>query len=156
MTDFLATRSDRRVPHHSGETDAGLRCAVAIRRGVNWRMFRTMLRAKIHRATVTRADLHYVGSITVDADLMAAADLAPNELVHVVDINNGARLETYVIEGAAGSGEIGMNGAAARLIQPGDLIIIIAYGIVADGEKVEPRIVHVNAANRIVDPAPSD
>ena len=114
-------------------------------------MFRTMLKSKIHRATVTRADLHYVGSITIDSTLMEAADLLPGELVHVVDINNGARLETYVIEGDAGSGEIAINGAAARLIQPGDLVIVIAYAMTADGEECKPRVVHVDAANRIVD-----
>jgi aspartate 1-decarboxylase len=112
-----------------------------------------MLKSKIHRATVTRADLNYVGSLTIATDLMEAADLLPGELVHVVDINNGARLETYVIEGARGSGEIGVNGAAARLIQPGDLVIIISYGLVAgaDAAAVKPRVVHVDAANRILD-----
>jgi aspartate 1-decarboxylase len=116
-------------------------------------MLRTMLKSKIHRATVTRADLHYIGSITIDSDLIEAADLLPGELVHVVDITNGARLETYVIEGTAGSGEIGINGAAARLVQPGDLIIIIGYGIVSDDEAagLKPRVVHVDAGNRILD-----
>jgi aspartate 1-decarboxylase len=116
-------------------------------------MLRTMLKSKIHRATVTRADLHYVGSITIDSDLIEAADLLPGELVHVVDITNGARLETYVIEGTPGSGEIGINGAAARLVHPGDLVIIIGYGIVSDDEAagLKPRVVHVDAGNRIVD-----
>jgi len=116
-------------------------------------MLRTMLKSKIHRATVTRADLHYVGSITIDSDLIEAADLLPGELVHVVDITNGARLETYVIEGAAGSGEIGINGAAARLVQPGDLVIIIGYGLVTGEEAagLKPRVVHLDAANRIMD-----
>jgi aspartate 1-decarboxylase len=116
-------------------------------------MLRTMLKSKIHRATVTRADLHYVGSITIDADLLDAADLLPGELVHVVDITNGARLETYVIEGRSSSGEIGINGAAARLIQPGDLVIIIGYGLVPDAEAagIKPKVVHVDASNRIVD-----
>ncbi len=91
-------------------------------------MQRTMLKSKIHRATVTQADLHYVGSVTVDEDLMDAADLLPGEQVAVVDITNGARLETYVIAGPRGSGVIGINGAAARLVHPGDLVILIAYG----------------------------
>jgi aspartate 1-decarboxylase len=114
-------------------------------------MYRTMLKSKIHRATVTRADLHYVGSLTIDADLMDAADLLPGELVHVVDINNGARLETYVIEGDRGSGVIGVNGAAARLIQPDDLVIIIAYATVDDEEAraLTPRVVMVDAKNRV-------
>jgi aspartate 1-decarboxylase len=112
-----------------------------------------MLKSKIHRATVTRADLHYVGSITIDSDLIEAADLLPGELVHVVDITNGARLETYVIEGEPGTGEIGINGAAARLVQPGDLVIIIGYGIVSDEEAagLKPRVVHVDSGNRIID-----
>ncbi len=114
-------------------------------------MFRTMLKSKIHRATVTRADLHYIGSLTIDLDLMEAADLLPGELVHVVDINNGERLQTYVIEGERGSGVIGINGAAARLVQPGDLVIIIAYATVADDEaaKLEPRVVMVDADNAV-------
>ena len=91
-------------------------------------MIRTMMKSKIHRATVTQADLHYVGSVTVDEDLLDAADLLPGEQVHIVDITNGARLETYTIAGARGSGVIGINGAAARLVQPGDLVILIAYG----------------------------
>src|SRR4051794_24862406 len=90
-------------------------------------MFRTMLKSKIHRATVTQADLHYVGSVTVDADLMDAADLLPGEQVAIVDINNGARLETYVIEGPRGSGVIGINGAAARRGARGDRRIVIRY-----------------------------
>jgi aspartate 1-decarboxylase len=112
---------------------------------------RTMLKSKIHRATVTQADLHYVGSLTVDAGLMEAADLLPGEQVHVVDIDNGARLETYVIEGARGSGVIGINGAAARLVQPGDLVIIISYASLDDAEAraFAPRVVHVDAGNRI-------
>ena len=114
-------------------------------------MFRTMLKSKIHRATVTQADLHYVGSVTVSADLMAAADLLPGEQVDIVDINNGNRLSTYVIEGPVDSGVIGINGAAARLISPGDLVIIIAYAYVADEEAkaVQPRVVFVDEANRI-------
>jgi aspartate 1-decarboxylase len=110
-----------------------------------------MLKSKIHRATVTQADLHYVGSLTVDADLMEAADLLPGEQVQVVNINNGARLETYVIKGPYGSGIIGINGAAARLVHPGDLVIIISYASVDDAEAPDfaPRVVHVDAGNRV-------
>lgn len=120
-----------------------------------------MLKSKIHRATVTDANLHYVGSLTVDADLMRACDLLPGELVHVVDIDNGARLETYVIEGEAGSGVIGINGAAARLVHTGDLVIIIAYAQLSEDELDEhrPRVVFVDGRNRQVgtgdDPARS-
>ncbi|MEU5089310.1 aspartate 1-decarboxylase [Streptomyces sp. NPDC021356] len=116
-------------------------------------MLRTMLKSKIHRATVTHADLHYVGSVTIDADLLDAADLLPGELVHIVDITNGARLETYVIEGERGSGVIGINGAAAHLVHPGDLVILISYVQVDDAEAraLEPRVVHVDADNRIVE-----
>src|SRR5262245_38135642 len=111
-----------------------------------------MLKSKIHRATVTESNLHYVGSLTVDLDLMEAADLLPGELVHVVDVTNGARLETYVIEGARGSGVICINGAAARLIQPGDLVIVIGYATVSDDEarSLKPHVVFVDGANRIV------
>jgi aspartate 1-decarboxylase len=112
---------------------------------------RTMLKSKIHRATVTQADLHYVGSVTVDAELMQAADLLPGEQVQAVDIDNGARLETYVIEGPRGSGVIGINGAAARLVHPGDLGIIISYASLDDAEAraFAPRAVHVDAGNRV-------
>jgi aspartate 1-decarboxylase len=115
-------------------------------------MLRTMLTSKIHRATVTQADLHYVGSVTIDADLLEAADLLPGEQVAIVDIDNGARLETYAIAGPAGSGVIGINGAAARLVSPGDLVIILAYGQLDDAEarRHTPRVVFVDAANRIV------
>lgn len=115
-------------------------------------MLRTMFKSKIHRATVTQVDLHYVGSVTIDADLLDAADLLPGELVHIVDIDNGARLETYVIEGDRGSGVIGINGAAAHLVHPGDLVIIISYAQVSDAEarSLRPRVVHVDAGNRIV------
>ncbi|WP_059011506.1 aspartate 1-decarboxylase [Streptomyces specialis] len=115
-------------------------------------MLRTMFKSKIHRATVTEADLHYVGSVTVDADLMEAADLLPGELVHIVDITNGSRLETYVIEGERGSGVIGINGAAAHLVKPGDLVILISYAQVEDAEarRMKPAVVHVDAANRVV------
>jgi aspartate 1-decarboxylase len=113
---------------------------------------RQMLKSKIHRATVTDCDLHYAGSITIDAELMEAADLLPNELVHVLDIDNGERLETYVIEGAPGSGEIQINGAAARLVQRGDRVIVVAYGLYSHDELEDhhPRVVHVDADNRIV------
>ncbi|MFT4299278.1 MAG: aspartate 1-decarboxylase [Aeromicrobium sp.] len=115
-------------------------------------MFRTMMTSKIHRATVTQADLHYVGSVTIDADLLDAAGLLPGEQVHIVDIDNGARLVTYAIEGERGSGVIGINGAAARLVQPGDLIILIAYGQLDDAEarSFEPKVVFVDAENRII------
>ncbi|MFI9611645.1 aspartate 1-decarboxylase [Streptomyces sp. NPDC052023] len=115
-------------------------------------MLRTMLKSKIHRATVTQADLHYVGSVTIDAELLDAADLLPGELVHIVDVTNGARLETYVIEGERGSGVVGINGAAAHLVHPGDLVIIIGYAQVTDSEAraLEPRVVHVDGDNRIV------
>ncbi|MER7767945.1 aspartate 1-decarboxylase [Kitasatospora sp. NPDC096140] len=115
-------------------------------------MLRSMMKSKIHRATVTQADLHYVGSVTVSADLMEAADLLPGEQVDIVDIDNGARLTTYVIEGPRDSGVIGINGAAARLISPGDLVILIAYGTVTDDEArdLKPRVVFVDGDNRIV------
>lgn len=111
-----------------------------------------MLKSKIHRATVTDANVDYVGSITIDSELMKQADLLPGELVHVVDVTNGARLETYVIEGPANSGAIEINGAAARLIFPKDTVIIIAYALV-ESEKaasLAPRVVHVDQANRAV------
>ncbi|WP_165987429.1 aspartate 1-decarboxylase [Streptomyces sp. YIM 98790] len=116
-------------------------------------MLRTMFKSKIHRATVTHADLHYVGSVTIDAELMEAADLLPGELVHIVDIDNGSRLETYVIEGERGSGVIGINGAAAHLVRPGDLVILISYAQVDDAEAraLRPRVVHVDRDNRIVE-----
>ncbi|HEY0773701.1 MAG TPA: aspartate 1-decarboxylase [Nocardioidaceae bacterium] len=115
-------------------------------------MLRTMMKSKIHRATVTQADLHYVGSVTVDEDLLEAADLLPGELVHIVDITNGARLETYTIAGERGSGVIGINGAAARLVQPGDLVILIAYGQMetAEAREYKPRVVFVDAHNSVV------
>ena len=115
-------------------------------------MLRTMMKSKIHRATVTQADLHYVGSVTVDEDLLDAADLLPGELVHIVDITNGARLETYTIAGERGSGVIGINGAAARLVQPGDLVILIGYGQMDDVEarSFSPHVVFVNAQNEVM------
>jgi aspartate 1-decarboxylase len=116
-------------------------------------MLRTMLKSKIHRATVTTADLHYVGSVTVDEDLMDAADLLPGEQVAIVDVTNGARLETYVIPGERGSGVLGINGAAAHLVHPGDLVILIAYGLMdkAEAAAYRPRVVFVDDANRVVD-----
>lgn len=115
-------------------------------------MIRTMLKSKIHRATVTQADLHYVGSVTVDEDLMDAADLLAGEKVAIVDVTNGARLETYVIAGLRGSGIVGINGAAARLVHPGDVVILIAYGQMDDAEarRYVPSVVFVDAGNRIV------
>ena len=114
---------------------------------------RAMMKSKIHRATVTQADLHYVGSISIDTDLMAAADLLEGEKVAIVDITNGARLETYATPAPAGSGIIGINGAAAHLVQEGDLVIIISYGVMEDAEAkaLKPRVVHVDAANKIVE-----
>jgi aspartate 1-decarboxylase len=112
---------------------------------------RIMLKSKIHRATVTDADLHYMGSITVDEELMEAADLIPYERVQVVDIDNGSRLETYVIRGKPGSGYIAMNGAAARMIHKGDKIIIFSFNVVDDEEarRMKPKIVNVDEFNRI-------
>jgi aspartate 1-decarboxylase len=114
-------------------------------------MLREMLKSKIHRATVTQADLNYVGSLTIASDLMEAAGLLANEKVDMVNLSNGARLSTYVIEGPAGSGVIGVNGAAARLAHTGDLVIIISYATVSDDEAaaMRPRIVFVDKDNRI-------
>src|SRR5258708_32997715 len=113
---------------------------------------RTMLKSKIHRATVTQADLHYVGSVTVDQDLLDAADLIAGEQVAIVDVTNGARLETYVIPGVRGSGSIGINGAAAHLVHPGDLVILISYAQMDNetARRYQPQIVHVDAANPII------
>jgi aspartate 1-decarboxylase len=115
-------------------------------------MNRTMLKSKIHRGRITDSDLHYVGSITVDADLLEAADICEHELVHVLDIDNGARFETYTIAAERGSGEMRINGAAARLVHTGDTIIVVSYAGYdeAELERYEPRVVHVNADNRIV------
>ena len=116
-------------------------------------MQRVMLKSKIHRATITGCDLHYVGSITIDPDLLEAADILEHEQVHVLDIDNGARFETYTIPGERGSGEMCVNGAAARLVHRGDTIIVISYGqySAADLERYEPRVVHVEAqTNRII------
>jgi aspartate 1-decarboxylase len=115
-------------------------------------VMRIMMKSKVHRATVTQADLHYVGSVTLDAALMDAADLLEGEQVAIVDITNGARIETYVIPGARGSGVIGINGAAAHLVRPGDLVIIMSYALVTDAEArtLVPRVVHVDSKNRVV------
>lgn len=115
-------------------------------------LLRPMMVGKIHRATVTAADLHYVGSVTIDADLLDAADLLPGQQVDIVDITNGARLTTYVIPGERGSGIVCINGAAAHLVHAGDLVIIIAYGMLDDAEarSYEPAVVFVDENNRIV------
>ena len=115
-------------------------------------MIRVMLKSKIHRATVTQADLDYVGSIAIDRALMEAADLLEGEQVVIADIANGARLETYVIPAPRGSGMIGINGAAAHLVHEGDLVIIMSYAMLEDAEarKAKPRVVHVDDENRIV------
>jgi aspartate 1-decarboxylase len=117
-------------------------------------MRRTMCKSKIHRATLTGADLHYVGSLTVDRDLMDAADMVPYEQVHVVNVNNGNRLVTYIIEGERGSGTVQLNGAAARLGAPGDIVIVITYAEYDDADLrqgFEPRVVFVNDENRQVE-----
>lgn len=113
---------------------------------------RTLLNGKIHRATVTQADLHYVGSLTIDQNLLDASDIVEGEAVQVVDIDNGARLTTYAIAGAPGSGVIGVNGAAAHLIHPGHLVIIMSFAELDESERAahRPRVVHVDRANRIV------
>jgi len=115
-------------------------------------MMRIMMKSKIHRATVTQADLDYVGSVTLDAALMEAADLLEGEQVAIVDITNGARIETYVIPGERGTGVIGINGAAAHLVHPGDLVIIMSYAVLSDAEAraLRPKVVHVDEQNRIV------
>jgi aspartate 1-decarboxylase len=111
-----------------------------------------MLKSKVHRATVTGSDLNYVGSITVDPELLEAGDIREHEQVHVLDIDNGARFETYTIAGARGSGEITINGAAARLVHTGDKVIVVSYAEYDEAEldTYEPRVVHVDADNRIV------
>lgn len=128
-------------------------------------MMRTLMTSKIHRATVTQADLHYVGSITIDPDLLDAAQILENEQVTIADIDTGTRLVTYALEGERGSGVIGINGAAAHLVNPGDLVIIMAYGLFEDAEAREhtPIVVHVDERNRIValgddagEPVPGD
>jgi len=115
-----------------------------------------MLKSKIHRARVTQVDLDYEGSITIDRCLMEAADILPFERVEVLDVNNGARFGTYAIEGEADSGVIGINGAAARLVARGDIVIILSYSQVSEDEavRVTPRIVRVDSKNRMVEPSP--
>lgn len=115
-------------------------------------MMRIMMKSKIHRATVTQADLDYVGSVTIDADLLDAADLLEGEQVAIVDNTNGARIETYVIPGPRGSGIIGINGAAAHLVHPGDMVIIMSYAMMSEEEAraLNPRVVHVDEQNRVV------
>jgi aspartate 1-decarboxylase len=115
-------------------------------------MLRTMLKSKIHRATVTDCDLHYVGSITIDPELLEAADIREFEQVAVVDVDNGARFETYTIAGEPGSGDMKVNGAAARLVHRGDTIIVISYAAYDPGELAHynPRVVHVDAHNEII------
>ena len=112
-----------------------------------------MLKSKIHRATVTGSDLHYVGSITIDPELLEAADIRPYEQVAIVDVDNGARFETYTIPGTPGAGEMQLNGAAARLVHTGDTIIVISYAQYDEAELASyvPRVVHVDRANRIID-----
>ncbi|HAF72511.1 MAG TPA: aspartate 1-decarboxylase [Corynebacterium variabile] len=115
-------------------------------------MLRTMMKSKIHRATVTQADLHYVGSCTIDADLMESADILEGEQIDIVDVDNGARLTTYAITGERGSGMISINGAAAHLVHPGELVIIIGYGQYTSEELKDynPRVVFVDGENRQV------
>lgn len=116
-------------------------------------MILTMLKSKLHRVVVTEANLNYVGSITIDADLMKAANILPNEQVHVVDNNNGSRLITYAIPGPAGSGVICLNGSAARMVQPGDIAIIMAYASMTEEEAgaYKPTVVLVDDKNKIVE-----
>jgi aspartate 1-decarboxylase len=116
-----------------------------------------MLKSKIHRATVTDANLNYVGSITLDSELMRLADILPHEQVAVLDVNNGARFETYAIPGPAGEGDCCLNGAAARLVQPGDIVIVITYGTYSEAELegYEPDVILVDEANRPVSPSAS-
>ena len=116
-------------------------------------MLRTMMKAKIHRATVTEANLHYVGSVTVDEEILERVDILPNETVQIVNNNNGARLETYVIPGPRGSRTICLNGAAARLVQPGDRVIIISYALMDEQEikNHRPRIAIMGEGNEIVE-----
>ncbi|MDQ6751231.1 MAG: aspartate 1-decarboxylase [Actinomycetota bacterium] len=115
-------------------------------------MQRVMLKSKVHRATVSECDLHYVGSLTVDPELLEAADIREHEQIHVVDIDNGARFETYTIAGERGSGAMKVNGAAARLVHQGDTIILISYATYDESELdgYEPRVVHVTRDNQIV------
>ncbi len=116
-------------------------------------MFRQMMRGKIHRARVTEANLNYVGSVTIDEDILDAVDMLPNEKVQIVNNNNGARLETYIIPGERGSGVICLNGAAARLVQEGDVVIIISYGLYSDEEakQHQPKVAIMDEKNRIIE-----
>ena len=153
-----------RVGHHApdrqhahrlrtiGSTTAGTALAASTTSEEEQLMLRTMMKSKIHRATVTQADLHYVGSVTVDEDLLDAADLLAGELVHIVDVTNGARLETYTIAGERGSGVIGINGAAARLVHPGDTVILIGYAQMetAEARELKPHVVFVDADNKVM------
>jgi aspartate 1-decarboxylase len=122
-------------------------------------MYRSMLKSKIHRARVTEADLHYVGSVTIDRDLLEAADILPNEKVLIVNLNNGARFETYAFEGVSGSGVVCMNGGCARHVQVGDTVLVLAFAWVEDAKAkdVRPRVVFVDEENRVArtQPAPS-
>lgn len=116
-------------------------------------MYRTMMKGKLHRARVTEANLNYVGSITIDEDLLDAVNMLPNEKVQIVNNNNGARFETYIIPGKRGSGVICLNGAAARLVQPGDVIIIISYCLIAEENvrRHKPKIAVLNEENKIIE-----
>ncbi|WP_283154071.1 aspartate 1-decarboxylase [Guptibacillus hwajinpoensis] len=116
-------------------------------------MFLTMMKGKIHRARVTEANLNYVGSITIDEDIIEAVGMLPNEKVQIVNNNNGARLETYIIPGARGSGVVCLNGAAARLVQEGDVVIIVAYGMMSEEEarNFTPRVAIMDEHNTIID-----
>jgi aspartate 1-decarboxylase len=116
-------------------------------------MNRQMLKSKIHRARITDSDLHYVGSITIDPDLLESSDILEHELVHVLDVDNGARFETYTIAGERGSGEVKVNGAAARLVHTGDTVIVVSYASYDEREleSYEPVVVHVNSNNEIID-----
>ncbi|MDR3289346.1 MAG: aspartate 1-decarboxylase [Peptococcaceae bacterium] len=118
-------------------------------------MFLTLMKSKIHRATVTEANLNYVGSVTIDEDLLDAAGIFANEKVQIVNNNNGARLETYAIPGERGSGVVCLNGAAARLVQPGDVVIIIAYGLFTEAEAAahQPKVVFADERNRVLEVA---
>jgi aspartate 1-decarboxylase len=121
-------------------------------------MFLISLKAKIHCATVTEANLNYMGSITIDEELLETAGILPNEKVQIVNNNNGSRLETYVIKGPRGSGVICLNGAAARLVQPGDVVIIIAYALMTEEEqkKYQPKVVIVDKNNRVAEVRPGE
>src|SRR4051812_40542656 len=121
-------------------------------------MQRLMFKSKIHRATVTAANLNYEGSLTIDPDLLDAADILPYEQIHVWDVSNGARLVTYALPGARGSGELCVNGAGAHLIKPGDLVIVATYTVMTGrkARKYEPTVVFVDGANRIADADPAE